>query len=414
MLVLSVNAIVNYFINLPISALLSATIVIAVGVIYYYSRIKRKLDACIIIFGISSNLAFIINYYVNSGINGPSLQIFILSFFLIIAIAPKKQYLYWIAQNVITVIVLLMLDFHNPDLVPSSYLTKRDRFIDFGYSYAAIVALILMVIVYIRNSHLTQQRMLEKEAAELESANGTKNKLLSIVAHDLRSPLSSIQGYLEILADYKLDENEKRGIELDLLEKTKNTGDMLSNLLSWTMNQMGGVSVNLQQVSLSKSLKVILNLQQATAHDKGIELINEIDEAACVIADNNMVQLVVRNLLTNAIKFTAPGGEVIIGTKIHDDECYLTIRDTGIGITEEKKNSVFAITSKSTYGTKNEKGVGLGLVLCKEFTELQQGKIWYESIAGKGTTFFVSLKKCDHWKTEVNRNDKDLFDTHSV
>ena len=307
-----------------------------------------------------------------------------------------------------------MLDFHNPGLIQSSYFSKRDRFIDFGYSYAAIVALILMVILYIRDSHYTQQRMLEKEAAELERANGTKNKLLSIVAHDLRSPLSSIQGYLEILADYKLDENEKRGIELDLLEKTKNTGDMLSNLLSWTMNQMGGVSVNLQRVQLNNSLKVILSLQQATAHDKGIELINEIDEAACIIADNNMIQLVVRNLLTNAIKFTAPGGEVVIGTKVHNDECYLTIKDNGIGISEDKKNSVFSIASKSTYGTKNEKGVGLGLVLCKEFTELQQGKIWYESAAGKGTTFFVSFKKCDQWETEVKRNDKNLFDTHTV
>jgi two-component system sensor histidine kinase/response regulator len=383
----------------PLLSLLMIGIFAVVAFIYYNSRVNKRLNVSIIIFGVFSNIFFVVNYFINSGLNGPSLQIFILSFFLIIAIAPKNQYWFWVPQNIATVALLLAIDHYYPTWINSTYLNEKDRYIDFGYSYVAIAGLMFMVILYIRNSYYLQQQQLINEAAELETANDTKNKLLSVVAHDLRSPLSSIQSYLEILAEYKLDESEKRTIEQDLLEKTKNTGDMLSNLLSWTMNQMEGVSVNLRSIFVNDTLQVIVKLQQALARDKGIELRNEISDKVCVMADSNMIQLVVRNLLSNAIKFTAPGGEILLTSEERGPDCFLIIKDNGIGISGDRRDDIFSLKTKSTYGTKNEKGAGLGLVLCKEFTELQQGKIWFESLSRQGTAFYISLKKPDNINT---------------
>jgi two-component system sensor histidine kinase/response regulator len=380
-----------------------------VSIIYYNSRINKRLDTSIIIFGIFSNIFFVVNYIYNSGISGPSLQVFLLSFFLIIAISPKKQYWYWIPQNLLTVAALLYIDHNYPGLVKFSYASRTDRFIDYGYSYIAIAGILFMVMLYVRDTYRFQQDALKREAAELEVANSTKNKLLSLVAHDLRAPLSSIQSYLEILAEYKLDEAEKKTIEQDLLEKTKNTGEMLSNLLSWTMNQMEGVNVNLRSVNLRDALASIISLQQALARDKGIDLKNQVDAAACVMADSNMLQLVVRNLLSNAIKFTPPGGEISLSTEFREQECFLIIRDNGIGISGERRDDIFSLKAKSTYGTRNEKGAGLGLVLCKEFTELQNGRIWFESLSRKGTAFYISLACCDkHSKPHPDVKRADL------
>jgi two-component system sensor histidine kinase/response regulator len=409
--VLAFSIIVNLLISARIAALLMFGVFIFLSGIFYYSRFKGKLKASIVIFGISSNLFFIINYLVNSGVNGPGLQIFILSFFLIIAIAPKKQYAYWVVFNVLTVIVLLGLDSNYPNLIQSTYIKKTDRIFDFGYSYVAIVGLILVVMLYIRNTYYRQQLALQIKAKQLEDSNQTRNKLLSVVAHDLRSPLHSIQGYLEILSEFKLTDEEKRTIELDLLEKTKNTGEMLSNLLSWTMNQMSGVKANLTPTNLNETLDIIVKLQTTQAKDKGIELKNEVDPSACVMADSNMIQLVVRNLLSNAIKFTPTGGKVILTTEDHNGECYLIIKDNGVGIAGKRKEEIFSIKSESTYGTQNEKGAGLGLVLCREFTELQNGRIWFESVLGTGTSFYIALHKCNTRVAGVHINPDNIRDS---
>jgi len=393
-LVTFINVFVNYALSAALLSGLMLGVSVVVGFLFYNSRIKGHLNASIAVFGLLGNLFFILNFFYNSGLNGPSLLIFLLFFMLIINITPVKYYGFWVVQNIVTVTVLLSVEYYHPGWVPNNYRSPTERFIDFGYSYMAITSLIFMVTLYIRTSYYRQQAALKKEAAELEIANATKNKLLSVVAHDLRAPLGSIQNYLEILTDYRLDEEEKKTIEQDLLEKTKNTADMLSNLLSWTMNQMKGVSVNLKQVNLKSSLRAVVKLQQALARDKGIVLLDLIDDRACVIADSNMLQLVVRNLLNNSIKFTPPGGEVTLATESRHNDCCLIIRDNGIGIPGDMRDDIFSLKTRSTYGTKNEKGAGLGLVLCKEFTELQHGRIWFESLTGKGTAFYISLPGC--------------------
>ncbi|MES2111736.1 MAG: HAMP domain-containing sensor histidine kinase [Bacteroidota bacterium] len=384
----------NYFIGVPSLSVLMAVLVLITAFIYYYSRYRGKLNTAFFLFCLVSNIFFVLNYQQNSGINGPGLLVFLLSMFLVIAIAPKIQFWFWFPANIIVVVVLMVFEYKYPGTINNTYLRQIDRYVDFGYSYVVIAVLIASVTLYIRDSYNRQRLALVKKAEELESTNVTKNKLFSIIAHDLRSPLISIQNYLELLTEYKLSEEEKQGMEHDLLEKTKHTGEMLSNLLSWTMNQMDGVSVKMEALSLADTLAPVLLLQQPIALEKCITVKNEISQEARVMADANMLQLVLRNLLSNAVKFTPAGGEIIVGSKPQGDDWLIFVRDSGVGIPWEYQERIFSLSMQSTFGTKNEKGAGLGLILCKEFTELQGGIIWFESSVIKGTTFYIRLKGC--------------------
>lgn len=398
----------NYFIGVPSLSILMAALLVVTAFIYYYSRYRGRLNAAFFMYCLVSNVFFVINYQQNSGINGPGLLVFLLSLFLIIAIAPKKQFWFWLPANMILVGMLLVLDYKYPQAVIDTYPQQSARYIDFGYSYLVIAILIAAVTLYIRDSYNRQRLALIKKAEELENTNATKNKLFSIVAHDLRSPLVSIQNYLELMTEYKLSEDEKYGMERDLLEKTKHTGQMLSNLLSWTMNQMEGVSVKLEELSVANTLGPVLLLQQPVALEKCITVKNEISHEACVIADANMLQLVLRNLLSNAVKFTPAGGEIVVGSKQQGHNWLIFVQDSGVGIPPEYQERIFSLKMQSTFGTKNEKGAGLGLILCKEFTELQGGIIWFESSEMKGTTFYLQLKACDFRSGNIKPNAASL------
>jgi len=166
---------------------------------------------------------------------------------------------------------------------------------------------------------------------------------------------------------------------------------MLTNILSWTKAQMAGVSMNFIHFNMHKTLQNTIQVQMNIAKEKGIELSFQEKCDMNVFADPDMMQLVVRNLLNNAIKFTPGGGKIWISYEEKDELCTIIVRDNGIGIAKAKQQEVFTLKSQSTFGTNNEKGVGLGLVLAKNYMELQNGKIWFESEEGIGTTFFLNF-----------------------
>jgi two-component system sensor histidine kinase/response regulator len=391
LLTIIINIPMNYLVGIPSLGLLMSGLFIVVAVIYYCARFLKKLNASFFLFCLLGSIFFTLNYFQNSGIDGPSLLIFLLFLFLVIAVAPKIQFRLWVPLNILLVGALLFMQYHYPRSVPDTYPHTRDRYIDFAYSYFVIAILVLSVTLYIRNSYNRQRLALLKKAEELEAANETKNKLLSIVAHDLRAPLASIQNYLEMLTEYDLSVNTKRDMEQELLDKTRNTGQMLSNLLLWTSNQMEGVVVNLAEMPVLETLAPMITMQAAIAHEKCITLHNRLTPDTWILADVNMFQLVVRNLLNNAIKFTEPGGKIVVESELRGAKWHILVRDNGIGIADERKAVIFSMRNQSTYGTKNEKGTGLGLLLCKEFTELQHGEIGFESASGTGTTFYVGM-----------------------
>ena len=365
---------------------------VIVLVFYYYTRYKNKFSINVAIYGILSYIAFALNYYYNSGIDGPTLSIFILLLILVIAVSPTSQHTFWISFNIIMVCLLLLAQYYDPQLIEYSYTERSSRFLDIFVTYICVVLVISSITKYIRSSYHKEKQAAEQKALELEASIITKNKLLSIFAHDLRAPLNLIQSYLGLLSVGSLTDEEKTHIEKNLLENTQYTEQMLSNILSWTRAQMEGVQAAPTNINLLACLRDTLKIQQEIAKGKGITLENEIDGSIVAVADEDMLQLVIRNILSNAIKFTPKGGQILISSKLLDDRVIISVSDNGIGISEDEQTNLFSLKGKSTYGTNKEKGVGLGLVLCKEFIGLQNGTLWFNSNKLDGTTFYISLK----------------------
>lgn len=395
----------NYIIGLYGPSLISLVACFIFAWLYYRSRFKLKMQSSIIITAILTNFLFVANYFYNSGISGPTEILMGLSILLVIAITPHKQHKIWVALNVITILALHIIEYYYPQWVPNKYSSRADEFFDKTSAYIVAVVLIYYMIKYIRRNYDYEKRQAEEKARDienqnqyilvqnqqLEQINSEKNKLMSIIAHDLRAPLSNIQNYLELVTAYGLDKEEREVVEGDLLKVTQNTLNMLSKLLIWSKSQMEGVVVKLSDLNLLETLKNTLELERILALKKEITLTYYIDSTTTVVADSDMLQLVIRNLVSNAIKFTTVGGTVDISTEMVMNECKLKVKDSGKGISYEQQPDIFSLKAKSTFGTNNEKGVGLGLLLCKEFTEQQGGRIGFESAPGRGSTFFVYM-----------------------
>jgi len=396
---------VNLIISEWVAAGLCVVAACVFGIFFYRSRFVGKVRGSIFTTAFVCYGLFFINYFYNSGISGPNDVVFSLSLYLIIFVTPQKQHKYWFGVNVLLLVGMHCIEYYYPKLVPYTYLNRSDRFLDVTAAYLVGVFIMYFTIRNVRHSYDFERLQVEEKRKDieeqhqfilaqneqLEHINSEKNKLMSIIAHDLRGPLSNIQNYLELVSEYGLDKEEREVVESDLLRVTQSTLNMLSKLLVWSKSQMDGVVVKLSDMNLNETLKNTLEMERIMASKKEIELTYEVDPAINVVADSDMLQLVVRNIVSNAIKFTPAGGRVDVSTKRINNECRISIADNGRGIAYEQQGDMFTLKARSTFGTANEKGVGLGLILCKEFTEQQGGRIGFESIPGKGSTFYIFM-----------------------
>lgn len=240
-----------------------------------------------------------------------------------------------------------------------------------------------------KNEHIKQQ------SRELTQLLNTKDKLFSIIAHDLRGPVAGISGVSEILSQ-NIQDYDKEEIKVLIEEvhvSSKRTLNLLENLLIWANLQTGKIDYYPESFNLNVIILDIIDILNSSAKIKNIT-INYIplDDNFDLYADKNMIHTILRNLISNAIKFTNSGGKINIIVKKNEIHYEIIISDNGIGIMDDVKNNLFCINSQiSALGTKGEKGSGLGLVICKEFVEKHGGKIWFESQEGKGSDFKVII-----------------------
>jgi signal transduction histidine kinase/Tfp pilus assembly protein PilF len=276
-----------------------------------------------------------------------------------------------------------------------------------------VLSLIILLIIIIYSRYLLKiktNKLLEaknqqlniaiekisKSEADLKKLNTTKDKLFSILSHDLRSPFSSILGFSEVLyyETGNFDAAQIKEIASTIYETSRETFDLLDNLLEWSRAQTGSIIFEPENIHLKDLVNSAVGLLENSAKKKDIIISNEIPEQIYVFADNNMINTILRNLLSNAIKFTHKKGKIKIAARDIDDFIEITIADSGVGIKPEDIKKLFGIDMGfSTVGTDNEKGTGLGLILCKEFIEKNNGKIWVESELGKGSNFIFTLPK---------------------
>lgn len=243
---------------------------------------------------------------------------------------------------------------------------------------------------------ITQQNIINQQNKQLIELNASREKFMSIIAHDLRNPFNSILNLSELIVENFYEHNAENIIKFAsyIHLAADKTFKLLDNLLTWSRAQTGKINFEPQKVEISNLLKENIMFIKSTADNKKIKINMNLNEYF-VWADILMTNTIIRNLLSNAVKYSKENGEIFIKTNQFDDNfIQICVSDNGIGIDERKLENIFSIFDfKSTRGTNNETGTGLGLIICKEFVERQNGKIWAESKIDEGTTFCFTLQK---------------------
>ncbi len=246
---------------------------------------------------------------------------------------------------------------------------------------------------------LREKKQLEEKLAvqneELQRLNATKDKFFSIIAHDLRGPLGGFMSLAQIMAEElpNITLTEVQEIAMDLKNSSANLFRLLENLLSWARVQQGQIPFEPEFWELHPLVNESVEMIKETAKNKGIEIYNHIPAGLMVFADKNVLQTVVRNLVSNSIKFTNRGGKITLSAKAGEGQnIQIAIMDTGIGMDKELIDKLFLLDAKKgRKGTNGEPSTGLGLLLCKEFIEKHGGAIWVESEEGKGSRFSFTI-----------------------
>ena len=270
----------------------------------------------------------------------------------------------------------------------------------------AIVSTFLIFIFLKRNNNIKYVQELEEknikielqneaileQTKHLENVNNVKDKLFSIVSHDLKDSLSSINGFIDLLKDGSLTREEFYNLIPELSENANNASLLLFNLLNWSKSQMQSLEPKPTLFDVQEVFEEKVRLIDQRMESKGINLVDH-SLRDFAYADRSMIEIVIQNLLANALKFCKNGDTITVSNHISNGSCILSVADTGIGISKNNLEKLFKNNSFTTVGTNNEKGTGLGLSICKELVELNNGKIWVESTQGEGSTFYVQLPK---------------------
>lgn len=277
-----------------------------------------------------------------------------------------------------------------------NYTRSFDRYFEV-YAFSPSVGEFSTLFYDVTENELSKARR-EQYNRELEKLNKDKDKFFSIIAHDLRSPFSSILGFSELLKSNGKNLTGEEVIEYSTFihRSASQTLRLLENLLQWARLEQGNIPFNPTEIRFDELIGEIISMSGDHHIKKNIELRQEIPEHLIVRADEEMLKTIMRNLISNAVKFTHTGGRVEIKAEATAGEIQVSVIDNGIGMSEDTINQLFVEGGHiSTTGTGNEKGAGLGLILCKEFVEKHGGKIWIESEEGKGCKFKFTLPLTD-------------------
>ena len=269
----------------------------------------------------------------------------------------------------------------------------RQMLIVAGAVFIIIALLFLYAILRLARERKKVNSTLNEQKKELETLNDTKDKLFAIVAHDLRSPLSSLQGVLYLINKGDLSLKEIKELSIELEPTIQKNVDTMNDLLTWAKNQMKGIHIQIKPTPVHPLISEVISKESFQIESKKLSVQNRVPKNVASLIDADIFKIVLRNLLSNSVKFTRTGGEIVFdykNEKLHD---IYTVSDTGIGIPEELKPKVFNLISESRRGTKEEIGSGFGLSMCKDLIQKMHGEIYLESEVGIGTTLYIKLPK---------------------
>lgn len=397
-------------------------------VLYYFGRLRKK--PIINNLWLVSSVSFMLigAWIYNDGYWGSTpFYIFIATVFILFLLS-KKASIYFIVFLILMVTVLCYIQYNYPQYI-YPYQSQEQKLFDILFAFITLIfTLGYAVFAFKRNFYAERElniqhkkqielqyeeleklhnilketneelRLQHNEIAlkneELQDLNTSKNKFFGIIAHDLKNPFNSIFGFSDLLINdiETLDREHILCFVKTIRNSSQNTYELLENLLIWSQSQTGTIGFKRIQFDLKKLILEVVKLTSSNCLVKNIKTTVDVADNILINADRNMISTVIRNLVSNAIKYTLRGGEIAIKVEQTNKLLHISVIDNGIGICEADKAKLFAICEKTSLpGTENETGTGLGLILCKEFVERHNGKITVESTFGKGSSFIVTL-----------------------
>jgi signal transduction histidine kinase len=377
-----------------------------ISLLIYFSFIKKKsniqlAEICVIATAlfllVGGAIISAVDQMITTAIN-PYIATTIISS-IVLLIRPIHSVIYYAASFMIFYLVMNYSQ-NNPDVLISNDVN--------GLTISGLGLCLSLIFWRMHLTRIKQHKLIEKQknelvenfnklkfySEELKESNLTKDKLISVIAHDLRSPLASLINVTKLLTeDFDImSRDEIKNIMISLNKETELTFESLNNLLLWSKTQRKKLEPVLETTNLHQLVENSILPINGLYQQKRIKLVNCIDTHINVFADSSMMQSVIKNLLINSIKFTHEGGHISWDATNSADEVIITIQDNGVGMKPEVLEKLFNPDIEfTTIGTQNEKGTGLGLQICKEFVELNGGRIWAESQHEEGTTFYFSL-----------------------
>jgi signal transduction histidine kinase len=279
-------------------------------------------------------------------------------------------------------------------------LLKKDNQLNKSYlviaiSLSAIAVLVVGFLYYIFRKTTRLNRLISAQKEELEQLNHVKNRLFSIISHDMRAPVSSLSSFIYLLEEGDISKASLLEYSYPLKKSLANTSAMMENLLNWAASQLQGFRPSVERAAIREIVEKAIANTAGSSEEKEITVINDIPAEILAGADRYMLQVVLRNLLSNAIKYSYPGGAVVVSAETGGAAIMIKIKDSGIGMAADQVRKINAATHvqvlQDTIGTAGEKGIGLGIYLCRTFVEMMKGSLQVESEPGKGTVFFIRL-----------------------
>jgi len=400
--ILTVNGeIFNWFFNF--SPLIHVVMIfggLSYAALYYFSRFRKQYKYSKPFLFINSVLIISTGWFTMDGINGSVPTLFILASVVFLTVFPKRYRILSAVTLVGLLGVLFVIQVYFPGLF-DKYPSDHERIADILFSITFSIILLSFFILALKNSYETEREIVLEQKAELDAAhqklvevNETKERLYSVIAHDLRSPFQSIHGFADFLLEYRQtftpEETEKY---LNLIKKSaEDTLGLLENLLDWTRYQQGILEVQIEAFSLSDLINDVVALVTPAAELKDITFQVYTEKSESVHSDRNIIQAILRNLLSNAIKYTSHAGHIVVRYFVQNGQFVLEVADDGIGMSEEQVQRIFNPDKTARKkGPRSESGAGLGLKLCLDFTEKLKGTLQIRSVQNQGTSVILTF-----------------------
>lgn len=361
--------------------------------IFYFSRFKKRFFALPLV--LITLVCLTLIWISSEGMNGSTPLLYLVATMIFVSISKSKEYIVFVALTFINLIALFYLEIFYHDELIIHYPTDELRRTDLIFSFFITAFTMNVLIVFFKRNYDIEKDRIELQKIELEEANRAKDKLFSVISHDLRSPFQGMLGISQLMVNENLhtSPDEMKVYAKAMHGSAEKAMVLVDNLLNWAKMQQQKLEVRTTKIHLLTFINGNTDFLQHQYLTRKISIKIEIPDSIYVMADSDMLQSIVRNLLSNAFKFTDHDGEVIVrAEKSAPGIIRIAVIDSGIGMSAEILHSLFSKEPiKGATGLSGEKSAGIGLILCRDFVELQGGTIYAESTPGKGSTFTFTV-----------------------